>query len=81
MQKEILRARAIPGNELLDKKRSQKKDTKLIFNVTCYPVFRYLRSQVKELRIILACHEKHEKVFPHPPVIDSRSNKNLNQIW
>ena len=50
VRKEILRTRKIPRNELLDKERSQGNDGKLTFNVTYYPVFRHLKSQLKELR-------------------------------
>ena len=52
VRKEILRARKIPRNELLDKKKSQGNDSKLTFNVTYYPVFRHLKSQLKELHVI-----------------------------
>ena len=46
VRKEILRARKIPRNELLDKKKSQGNDSKLTFNVTYCPVFRYLKSHL-----------------------------------
>ena len=49
MRKEVLRARKIPRNELLDKGKSQGNDSKLTFNVTCYPVFRNLKRQLKEV--------------------------------
>ena len=39
VRKEILRARKIPRNELLNKEKSQGNDSKLTFNVTYYPVF------------------------------------------
>ena len=44
VSKEILRARKIPRNELLDKEKSQGNDNKLTFNVTYYPGFRHLKS-------------------------------------
>ena len=67
--KEILRARKIPRNELLDKEKSQGNDSKLTFNVTYYPVFRHLKSQLKELHVILACDEDHKRVFPEVPIL------------
>ena len=76
-EKEILRARKFPGNELLDKEKSQGNDSKLTFNVTYYPVFRYLKSHLKELHVILACDEDHKKVFPEVPIIGFKNNKNL----
>ena len=49
------------SNELLDKEKSQGNDSKLIFNVMYYPVFRHLKSQLKELLVILEC-DAHKKV-------------------
>ena len=77
MRKEILRARKLPGNELLDNEKSQGNDSKLTINVTYYPVFRHLKNQLKELHVILACDEAHKKVFPEVPIIGFKSNKNL----
>ena len=76
-RKEILRARKISKNELLDKEKSQGNVTKLTFYVTYYPVFRHLKSQLKELYVILACDEDHKKVFPEVPIIGFKNNKNL----
>ena len=77
MQKEILRARKISRNELLDKEKSQGNVSKLKFNVTYYPVFKHLKSQLKELHVILAYDEDHKKVFPEVPIIGFKNNKNL----
>ena len=44
---------------------------------TFYPAFRYLKSQLKELHVILACDEAHKKVFPEVPIIGFKNNKNL----
>ena len=78
VEKEILWARKIPRNELVDQEKSQGYDSKLTFNVTYYPVFRHLKPQLKELIVILACDEDHKKVFPEVPVIVFKSSKNLN---
>ena len=59
----ILQVRKIPRNKLLDKEKSQGNDRKLIFNVTYYPVFRYLKGQLKELHAIVACDEDLKKYF------------------
>ena len=77
VQQEILRVRKIPRNELLDKKKSQGNDSKLTFNVTYYPVFRHLKSQLKELHVILVCDENHKKLFLEVPIIGFKNNKNL----
>ena len=47
VQKEILRARKISRNELLDKEKSQGNVSELTFNVTYYPVLRHLKSRLK----------------------------------
>ena len=77
MQKEILRAKKIPRNDLLNKEKSQGNDSKLIFNVTYYPVFRHLKSKFKELHVILTCDEVHQRVFPVVQIIGFKNNKNL----
>ena len=71
--KEILWARKISRNELLDKEKSQGNDSKLTFNVTYYPVFRHLKNQLKELHVILACDEAHKKIFPEVPILISKT--------
>ena len=77
VQKEILPERKIPRNELLDNEKSQENDSKLILNVRYYSVFKHLKSQLKELHIILACDEDHKKVFPKVPIIGFRDNKDV----
>ena len=57
--KEKLWASKIPRTELLDKEKSQGNDNKPKFNVTYYPVFRHLKSELEELLVILACDEDH----------------------
>ena len=74
VRKEILRARKISRNELLDKEKSQGYVSKLTFNVTYYLVFRHLKSHLKELHVILACDEDHQKVFPEVPIIGFKNN-------
>ena len=44
---------------------------------TFYPAFRYLKSQLKELHVILACDDDHKKVFPEVPIISFKNDKNL----
>ena len=74
---EILRARKIPRNKVLDKEKSKRNDSKLTFTVTYYPLFRHLESQLKELHVILTCDEAHKKVFPEVPIFGFKNNKNL----
>ena len=54
-----------------------KKTLKLTFNVTFYPMFKHLKSQLKESHVILAYDEDHKKVFPEVPIIGFKNNHNL----
>ena len=40
-------------------------------------MFRHLKSQLKELHVILACDEDHKKVFLKVLIIGFKNNKNL----
>ena len=73
----VLRSRKIPRNELLHKEKIQLTDSKLTFNVMYYPVFTNLKSQLKELHVILASDEDHKKVFLDIPIISFKNKKNL----
>ena len=63
VHKEILRARAIPRDELLEKVNSQKKQNKITFNIKYHSVFQHVRKILEELHVILAPDDGHEKVF------------------
>ena len=49
VRKEILRARAIPRDALLEKVNDQEKQNKITFNITNHPVFRNIRKILEEL--------------------------------
>lgn len=63
----------VSRNALFDKEKMQEKDSKTIFNVTYYPVYRNL----KTLLDILACDGEHRKVFPNVSIIGFKKSKNL----
>ena len=42
-----------------------------------YTEFRHLKSQLKELHVLLACDEDHKRVFPKVPIIGLKYKKNL----
>ena len=77
VRKEILRARAIPRDALLEKVNNQDKQNKLTFNITYHPVFRGARKILEELHVILTSDYEHKKVFPDVPMIGFKNNKNL----
>ena len=75
--KEILQARAIPRDILLEKVDNQEKQNKITFNITYHPVFQDVRKILEELHVILASDDGHKKVFPDVPMIGFKINKNL----
>ena len=77
VRKEILRARAIPRDALLEKVNNQEKKNKITFNITYHPVFRDVRKILEELHVILASNDGHKKAFSDVPMIGFKVNKNL----
>ena len=77
VRKEILRARAIPRDALLEKVNNQEKQNKVTFSITYHPLFRDVRKILEELHVILASDDEHKKVFPDVPIIGFKNNKKL----
>ena len=73
VRKEILLARKISRNGLLDKKKSQGNDSKLTFNVTYYPVFRHLKSQLKNYMLSWLLMKNIKKYFLKYQLLVSRT--------
>ena len=69
VRQEILRARAIPRDALLEKVNNQEKQNKITFNITYHPVFRNVWKILEELHVVLASDDGHKKVFPDLPMI------------
>ena len=77
VRKEILPARAFPRDALLEKVNNHEKQNKIIFHMTCHPVFRDVRNILEELHAILASDDGHKEIFPDVPIIGFKINKNL----
>ena len=77
LRKEILRARAIPRDALLEKVNNQEKQNKITFNIPYHPVFRDVRKTLEELHVILASNDGHKKLFLDVPIIGFKINENL----
>ena len=77
VRKEILRARTIPRDALLEKVNNQEKQREITVNITYYPVFRDVTKILEELHVILASDDGHKKVFPDVPMIGFKINQNL----
>ena len=45
----MLKARNIPTNELLEKRRNHQEESKFTFYVSCYPVFQSTKTILEEL--------------------------------
>ena len=69
VRQEILKARKIPRNDLLEKERSYPEENKVTFNMTYYPAFQNTKTILEELQILLAPDKEHQKVFPNVPVV------------
>ena len=61
---QILKARKFKRNELLNRERLDKKDPKLVLNITYHPSFFKLKNVLKEIHLLLTLDEKHRSTFP-----------------
>ena len=61
VRKETVRARAIPGDLLLEEVNNQEKQNKRTFTFTYHPVFGKVRKILEELHVILASDNGHKK--------------------
>ena len=76
-RQEILKARKIPRNELLEKERNHQEENKLVFNITYYPAFQNKKAILEELQIVLVPDEEHQKVIHNVPIVGFRNGKSL----
>ena len=77
VRQEILKARKIPRNELLQKEHNHPEENKLALNITYYPAFQNTKTILEELQILLAPDIEHQKVFPNVPIVGFRNGKSL----
>ena len=77
VSQEILKARKIPRNELLEKERNHPEENKLTFNITYYPGFPNTKTILEKLQILLAPDKEHQKVFPNVSIVGFRNGKSL----
>ena len=77
VRKEILRARAIPRDALLEKFNNQEKQNKTTFNITYHPIFRDIRKILEELHVILVSDDGHKKIFPYVSLVGFKNNKSF----
>ena len=77
VRQEILKARKIPRNELLQKEHNHPEENKLTLNITYYHAFQNTKTILEELQILLAPDKEHQKVFPNVPIVGFRNGKSL----
>ena len=74
---QILKARVVSRNSLLERENTRTSESKLTFNITYYPAFQNVRSILQELQILLAPDKEHKKVFSEVPIVGFRNGKSL----
>ena len=77
VRQEILKARKIRRNELLQKEHNHPEENKLTLNITYYPAFQNTKTILEELQILLAPDKEHQNVFPNIPIVGFRNGKSL----
>ena len=61
VRQEILKARKISRNEMLEKEHNHPEENKLTFNITYYPTFQNTKTILEELQILLAPDKEHQR--------------------
>ena len=77
---QILKARKFKRNELLNRERWDKKDPKLVLNITYHPSFSRLKIVLKEIHLLLTPDEKHRSTFPDVLVIGFKRGRSLKDL-
>ena len=76
----IRKAAQIDRNELLHSKTDRQADNKMIFTTTYNPMIPNLRKKIHDLHPILHSSQKCQELYPQPPIIAYRRNRNLNDL-
>ena len=77
VRQQILRARAISRDSLLDKEDHKEKQEKITLNITYYPIFSKAKRILQEIHLLLTPDEAHKKVFSDIPVVGFKNGKSL----
>ena len=76
----IRKASLLNRNDLLKPKEHQEREERMIFSTTYNPMIPDLRQKIHNLHPILHSSQKCKKLYPHPPIIAYRRNRNLNDL-
>ena len=70
-REEVLRPKNVNG---------ANPDDRVIFSTTYNPIVPDLKKKLKELHPVLLSNERCKKIFPNPPLLAYRRNRNLNDL-
>ena len=76
----IRKASLLNRDELLQPTTVREKDERIIFSTTYNPMIPDLKEKLYNLQPILHSSPKCRKLFPQPPIIAYRRNRNLNDL-
>ena len=78
VRKQILKARALSRDSLLDKVKEVKNYDRLVLTLTYHPSIKSFQNVLNEAHILLTPNKEHRKVFgDKPPMIGWRKPKSL----
>ena len=66
--------------ELLYSQRKEAPKNKLLFNITCYPIFSKLNNILLEIHLFLTLDKEHSKIFENIPIMGFKKEKSLKGI-
>ena len=76
----IRKAAALTREETLRETVTKPQDDRVIFSTTYNPMVPNLNHKLRELHPVLHSSERCKKVFPNPPILAYRRNRNLNDF-
>ena len=78
----IRKAAALTREEVLRPKdvEATTSDSRVIFSTTYNPIVPDLKNKLKQLHPVLLSSERCKKIFPDPPLLAYRRNRNLNDM-
>ena len=80
VRQQILKARKFKRADLLHEKDREKRDPKVVLNLTYHPALSGLRKILSNIHILLTPNIDHKKVFEDVPIIGFKNGKSLKDI-
>ena len=76
----VRKASLLNRSELLKPNEERDRDERMIFSTTYNPMIPDLKQKIHNLQPILHSSQKCKDLYPHPPIIAYRRNRNLNDL-